>query len=273
MVVSKRGISRRPLVNLLRVNLRAKPVSALNDIFGESGFSTSFRLTQRELVDIREAIRSQWLSRIQRVAPRSADRFADLPIDQYHELSYLIDHKAAWPKSERLLPAAFVQEMRKGPFFQSLEAAFGPFLVSNEEGLRPEEIYWRLVRPNRLEDIGPMHADAWFWELGHGVAPANTTRIKVWVALHCERGRNGFRLVRGSHHTDWPYSAESRDGYVKPVIELDECKLDIELFESSPGQAIVFNDRLLHGGASGGASTRVSFEFTILVDCKLQLRA
>jgi hypothetical protein len=52
---------------------------------------------------------------------------------------------------------------------------------------------------------------------------------------------------------------------VKPQIDEDENSLDAIIFDSKPGDAIVFHDRLLHGGAVGGSSTRVSLEFTMFV--------
>lgn len=244
-------------------------LNASCDIFGAPGFSTDFCLTPDELAFIRQAVRAQWLRRIKKLAPQHVHVFAELPIERYHECSHLIDHKLAWPKAERLFAPSIVSALRGGPFIRSLESSFGPFAISNEECLLPEEIYWRLVRPNCAGDVGSIHADAWFWELGHGKPIVNQTRVKVWVALHCESGKNGFRLVRGSHRSNWPYSGERRDGFIKPVIGVDESELNPELVNSAPGQAIVFHDRLLHGGAPGGDTTRVSFEFTMLLDAQI----
>lgn len=91
-------------------------------------------------------------------------------------------------------------------------------------------------------------------------------RVKVWIAIYCESGVNGFRLVPGSHREVWAYRRELRDGIVKPLIALKDHQLDIRIFESKPGDAIIFNDRLLHGGALGGSRSRVSIEFTMFVD-------
>jgi len=186
-------------------------------------------------------------------------------MDRYHELSCLIDHKNAWPKLHRILEPNAVREIRKLPAMAKIEQEFGRFTISDEENLGWENIYWRLVRPNSASDVGPMHADRWFWDLGHGITPPNTKRVKVWIAIFCEKGQAGFRLVPGSHRKEWPHHGEHRDGFVKPQIDVSDDQLDIKMFDSEPGDAIVFNDQLLHGGAIGGALSRVSLEFTLFV--------
>lgn len=231
---------------------------------GELGYTKlSFSPTDQEV--LRSLIRAQWLERIREIAPEQSARFEALPIDRYHELAKLIDHKAAWPKLKRILEQPAVDKIRELPTFRRLEQEFGSFVISDEESLGRENMYWRLVRPDSLSDVGPMHADQWFWALGHGVAPDDIQRVKVWIGIYCEKGQSGFRLVPGSHRRDWPYHGENRDGFVKPVIDISDGELDIHMFDGEPGDAIVFNDRMLHGGAVGGSRTRVSLEFTMFV--------
>jgi ectoine hydroxylase-related dioxygenase (phytanoyl-CoA dioxygenase family) len=46
-------------------------------------------------------------------------------------------------------------------------------------------------------------------------------------------------------------------------------ELNVVIFNSHPGEAIIFNDQLLHGGAVGQNETRVSLEFTMFVKKKI----
>ena len=232
----------------------------------DAGSATSLRFMPDELTRIRDLIRAQWLARIWQMAPRVAPEFEAIEMDRYHEQAHLIDHKAAWPKIERILDDEAVAAIRDMSVFRRLEKEFGTFSISNEEEWRREEIYWRLVRPNNTDDVGPLHADEWFWNLGHGKMPPGHRRIKVWIAVYCERGKSGFRFVPGSHRRNWRYHGEQRDGFIKPQIDEPEEELEVRIFESDPGQLIVFHDRMLHGGAVGGARTRVSLEFTMLVN-------
>jgi hypothetical protein len=150
-------------------------------------------------------------------------------------------------------------------FVKILEKEFGEFLISNEEGLEKEEIYWRLVRPGVSSDIGPLHSDAMFWNLGHGNTPESYKRVKIWIALYCEKGRSGFRFSPGSHAKKVDYIGEDRGGILKPKIN-DKIlsTLTMARFDTDPGGAIIFHDDLVHGGLAGGEKTRVSIEFTIM---------
>ena len=122
------------------------------------------------------------------------------------------------------------------------------------------------VEGRPANDTGPVHADRWFWELGHGATPPGVERVKVWVAVITEPGLSGLQLLPGSHRRTWRYHGEMRDGFVKPTIDEDVESLGLQLVPTSPGDAVVFNDGLLHGGGSSrGACTRVSFEFTMFV--------
>ena len=42
---------------------------------------------------------------------------------------------------------------------------FGKFSISDENKLGYGELVWRLVRPNKKDDVGPIHCDKWFWDL------------------------------------------------------------------------------------------------------------
>jgi len=230
------------------------------------GFSLDVKLTEEELRLFRNLIEKQWLMVSRQACPEYIEEFYLKGMKNYHQLSHLLDHSVTWPKTVRILSKEAVDEIREMPFCRKLEDIFGPFLISDEENIGWEEIYWRLVRPNQLGDVGPLHADAWFWALGHGVTPKNMRRVKVWIAVYCEPGLNGLRVVPNSHKKEWRYHGETRNGFVKPQIDEKEEELAIQLVHTNPGDVIVFNDRLLHGGAlNQGHFTRVSAEFTMFV--------
>lgn len=232
----------------------------------ESGYLTGLHFTEEELTKIRSMITSSWLLNIgNNTTPQIVEKFKSVGINRYHELAHLLDHGAMWPKTTRILNTAAVTEIRSMSLFRRLEDEFGYFEISDEDNVGHEEMYWRLVRPNSPTDVGPLHADAWFWDLGHGVTPTGYKRVKVWIAIYCTPGKDGFKFVPGSHKHQWPYDGELRNGMTKPKIGISEKDLDVVIFNSKPGEAIVFNDQLLHGGAVGKNETRVSLEFTMFV--------
>ena len=232
---------------------------------GSEGFSTDVRFTAEELAMVRGLIKAQWLKRIEESGAGRSKVFENLEMNRYHEQCHILDHKNMWPKSKRILSADAVKTIRQTSLIKTLEAEFGPFAISGEDGIEKEEIYWRLVRPNGASDVGPLHADQWFWALGHGTTPVGHQRVKVWISIYSEMGQNGFKYVAGSHKKEWRYHGVEKDGFTKPQIDEDESILGAEIFKSQPGQAIVFHDKLLHGGAPGGNTTRVSLEFTMFV--------
>jgi len=148
---------------------------------------------------------------------------------------------------------------------KELEKAYGAFTLSDEEEVGYGEMYWRIVRPDRPTDVGPVHADYMFWDLGHGKMPANSFRVKVWLALFAEKGKSGFQFVPGSHLENIPYIGEKRGLITKPRLLVEAKDLALVPFAASAGDMIVFNDRLLHGGLVGGEKTRISLEFTMIV--------
>jgi hypothetical protein len=234
-------------------------------IDGSAGFFTGIGFTVDELCLVRGLIKSQWLNCIEDYQTGLSKRFEIIEMDRYHELSYLLPHENIWTKEKRILRAPARDLIRKTTLIKALESEFGLFKISGEDGFEKEEIYWRLVRPNNTNDVGPIHADGWFWELGNWPTPAQHRRLKVWISIYSEPGKNGFKYIEGSHKKKWKYRGEIRDGYLKPVF--DECvsNLQTEFFHGTPGQAIIFNDNLLHGGVVGGSTTRVSLEFTMFV--------
>ena len=244
-----------------------RPTPSLAEtVAGSRGYASSLALAPHELARMRFHIELQWRERLRACEPEHAEAVIARGIERYHELSELVDHRALWPKRARILPAEAVADLRRTSLARALEEAYGPFTISGEEGTGGEEVYWRIVRPGHPNDTGPMHADRWFWDLGHGGTPAGVERIKVWVAVVAESGLSGLRVVPGSHRREWRYHGEERDGMTKPQIDEDVDTLDLSLVPTGPGDAVVFDDRLLHGGGVGrGRLTRVSFEMTLFV--------
>ena len=212
------------------------------------GFFTSFALSEQELKMVRGLVEDHWRCTLLRANPDLANTLRTLPIDRYHEISHQVDHKATWDKKARILPLAAANLISQTSLFAYLRSEFGDFEVVDDEGSGYGEIYWRLVRPDE-QDVGPIHADCWFWRLGHGDPPSpGQFRIKVWLALWCQPGRAGLKVVAESQKRDWPFYGETRDGFVKPQTDLKESDLDTFLVPTNPGEAIFFSDFLLHGG-------------------------
>ena len=135
------------------------------------GYFTNFHFSEAELNRIRELVENHWRSVIERSAPELAGEVKQRSIDTYHEISDRLDHGSLWGKKTRILSGADCAEISKMSLFEYLRSEFGDFRITDDEGSGYGEVYWRLVRPGADSDIGPMHADNWFWKLGHGEIP------------------------------------------------------------------------------------------------------
>ena len=237
----------------------------LEQVDGKMGFYLGLRFNAEELEHVRSRIETMWLETLNSNCPEEISKFRNIGITDYHTLSHLVNHGKIWTKHSRIFKSDFVAEIRNSSLFKSLESDLGDLIIAGEDGVEPEEIYWRLVRPNSSSDVGPLHADEWFWRVGNWHTPDGYRRLKIWISIFSERGKNGFKFVAGSHTKEWNFHAEEKNGTLKPVIQEDEIKLGTTFFEANPGDAIVFHDKLLHGGSIGGDKTRVSMEWTMFV--------
>ena len=193
---------------------------------------------------------------------------ADLSLHTYHLYSHLYDHSSIWSKMNRLLSSDDSIWFQTLPEIIELFDSFDVHSISDEESLGFPNIYWRLVRPSESSDIGPVHRDEWFWLLNsdyQNFIPESTFRLKIWIALLTDPGKNGLIVYPNSHHfDDILWSGKQSETNVKPQLLSSVDHLESTLLPLRPGQAVVFNDRLLHAGSINLSSkVRVSLEMTM----------
>ena len=245
-----------------------KIISQINE---NPGYSVNSFLNIREFEIIKDTIYSQWRENINCNNPEIIKTIENknLDIKNYHEISQKLNHSDLWGKRSRILPYEFYKNFKNSLFFAKLKNIFGDIEISDEENLGFGNIYWRLVRPFAKADVGPLHRDSWFWELNDNFSKPNYSfsRIKVWIAIETEEGKSGLLVESNSHkRNDLNWKGTFRDGIMKPELLDKPENFNVHLVNIKPGDCILFNDNLLHGGAlNTGLFTRVSTEFTILL--------
>jgi hypothetical protein len=167
-------------------------------------------------------------------------------------------------KMARLLPLDLVNEAKLAltdhGFLSSCRATSE--FITDEEGLGYENLYWRLVRPNQLSDVGPVHADYWFWDLGHGTIDSSFVRVKTWMPLMQGEGEPGLLVLPGSHTSTFEFDSwVDLAGKRKPRPKDRDLQDRLSPAPIRCGEAIVFHDRLLHGGRTT-SGLRLSVEWT-----------
>src|SRR5689334_11123921 len=129
-----------------------------NAIMGEAGYCLE-QLAPAELEEIRGFITDQYLGRLDQLQPGLAPLARERGIAHYHTLPITFDHGKSWPKTSRLLDPKHVADFARMGFFRRIRRQLGPSAIISHD-----ELNWRLVRPNQPADIGPIHADKWFWD-------------------------------------------------------------------------------------------------------------
>lgn len=247
-------------------------------IFDGAGFSDEVCLNPSELSFLQQMVSAQWAGRIKELYPDMSDCFLCTGLPNYHLHANKVDHNKLWHKRFRLLPKNAVNVIKTFDFFMRLRSEFGSFSISNvvldNKIQKEEEIYWRLVRPGVASDIGPLHADKWFHnavngEHGYGMFPPEALTLKIWIAIYTKPNQNGLLVVPHSHKKDWKYSMVEIKGHLKPCIGENFDLPSPFLVPAEPGKLIIFNEKLLHGGAINQSNeTRVSAEITIVLDAQ-----
>ena len=241
------------------------------DLPNYNGYSLDHRLNNDEILLFKNSIQKRWFETINNVDENLGRKIIKKNIDiiNYHEISNLLDHSLVWRKSSRIMPSSFVNRFLESDFAHDLKEKYGEYTISDEEHLGRPNIYWRLVRPNEPQDVGPMHRDSWFWSLNKNFPKPKYKfhRLKVWIAIFVEKGLNGLKVEPASQYRkDIKWAGEKRHGIEKPILITPPENIKSMLIETDPGQAIVFNDDLLHGGSlNKGKYSRVSVEFTMLI--------
>jgi hypothetical protein len=140
----------------------------------------------------------------------------------------------------------------------------GEVLYNSKESESRPEFYFRLVRPDAPEDVGPPHCDYWFHDaFCTGWGMGNT--IKYWIPIVTEPSLNGLFFYPDAPKYI-PFKIQEKGGYRRPLIDMPIADLGSPVLPfPTTGQALKFRDDVLHAGAPNkGQFTRVSLEITLV---------
>lgn len=198
-------------------------------------------------------------------------------------------HSAVFNKGNRIFPpdisgvaAAWArnsQQLRKVLQYNHLEFdRLCNYELERNKALDRDQlhIYWRAVRPNKPEDVGPAHTDAQFYEIEEQTdkrhVPIIFTEIyKIWVPVDGCSLSNALQVIPASHNMKVPtIQVETKNG-PKPNIEpgwLRERESQFMCpFDNFYNKCVIFNDRLVHRGPlNKSLALRVSAEITVYIN-------
>ncbi len=237
------------------------------------GFITNFpAFNDIEFEFIRKSIDNQYKDVLKKVLPKDIHKnhFRDgFNVSRYHEISKSVDHPKTWYKLNRVLNKDFADWFLGSSYIAKMKKEYGGIEITDEECLGYPNIYWRLVRPNIDRDVGSLHRDSWFWDIdkSNGKVFPEYKRLKSWISISVEPGKNGLLVVPESHiKNDIKWSTIQKDGGTKPILSSKIKDEDICLLDTKNNTVVIFDDNLLHGGSkNNGHFTRVSLEFTLFI--------
>lgn len=166
-------------------------------------------------------------------------------------------------KPNRILPQEsvndIISELSQLGFINPDENEF----ITDEENIGYPNIYWRIVRPNHESDVGPVHADKWFWDLGDATLPRGFERTKIWTPLIQDDSEPSLMLVPGSQKLKYEYGFKQDEfNKKKPTFYNPQISSQLIPAPVCVGESVVFHDNLLHGGRTT-QELRVSVEMTL----------
>ena len=134
-------------------------------------------------------------------------------------------------------------------------------------------VYWRFVRPNKVQDIGRPHRDSQFNALDTDRDTGiEGTSWKLWVPIAGCTLENSLRVIAGSHRMDVPI--KYLDTQYGPKPDIDQEWLNSQKFvcpfdhyHLKNWTAVIFHEDLVHmGPLNTSDSFRISAEITIYVN-------
>jgi hypothetical protein len=232
---------------------------------GPAGLLQGPSFTAQELERIRELIKARIVENAHALSPLAAEDIDATDLEHYHTVADRHDHSKLLSKLGRILPKEMVDEIKQMSFFDYVRKAFGPFYLSDEEGIGHEQICFRVVRPNHRDDVGSLHRDSWFWDYYNFPVPPDVSRAKTWVPVCGKANLAGLLLAPGSQKGPAPYRTTKQNGKLAFVPDFDIDTIGLQRYCGNPGEPVMFNYDTLHVGALNRADTcRVSFEITIM---------
>src|SRR3989338_5548096 len=93
----------------------------LDELETGKGYCLGLFFQEYELNVVRSLIRSHWLDNIKQYAPTQLEKFSELDITRYHELSHLVDHSSILSKINRILPKNAIDFIRSTSLIKKLE--------------------------------------------------------------------------------------------------------------------------------------------------------
>lgn len=235
--------------------------------FSDNGYAIFPEVKMEEEKWLYDFVEHIWLEIIKINYPSILAEAKLFGLSNYNKISDKLDHSKLWNKNNRIFTKEQVQELVSNlSIFKNLKILYNDYTIMDIEKIGYPEIYWRLVRPNSINDVAVAHKDSWFFSSTNNLSIKEQIGIaKVWLPVSVNDNLSGLSVSPQSHLIEIPHTIEFRHGRLKPTANKEVLdSFPLKSLKLRPGQAVVFDRDLLHKGiAHNGENTRVSIEFAI----------
>jgi hypothetical protein len=191
----------------------------------------------------------------------------DFELIHYHKYCNDYLHRRMWNKKSRIFDEQFIRKYEITSWLNEICSIKPNYHVLDIEKIGYPEIYFRLVRPNKIEDISGPHTDGAYYEVTDKISEEKWKNwIKVWIPI-CHENRDNTLLLYPSsmNHSPKFIPKEFQDKPRPVLLENIENYYPCLNPNLDNGIALYFSPYLLHGALNSMNSkyTRVSIEFAI----------
>ena len=255
----------------------------VNNILYKDGYSLDLKLQNKEFKLLKEIVFNHLCDKIKKY--KIKNKLNKFHLNSIHTVEKKINYEKFIIQKNRILNKEDYLKISNLPFYKKIKKIFKSFHhVSNGPFAKKYgQFIIRVVRPKNEKDVGPIHADKWFFDLNkkekhYRVPKFNETNIKFWIPICLEIKKSGLIISKKSQFKNYKYKYKSdivinkkkKLIHKKPIFDHKRYfKTKFNIVKSNPGQIVIFTDKLLHGGTNKFANkTRVSIEFSIITKKK-----
>lgn len=194
--------------------------------------------------------------------------------NNYSSTSNPEKHAELFEKRNRILSKKYYEKFfNESALIKNLKNLFKDIQITDEENFGYGNIYWRLVRPHPLKDVGPFHKDKWGWDMStYKIDENKFQRCKIWISIIGDDSRLGFKFLPNSVNSNFEFKTKKHSkssSFSFKNLSIDENSLptnEVVSLKGEKGTFIMFHDELLHAGeVLFNDFARLSIEFTFLI--------
>lgn len=182
-------------------------------------------------------------------------------------------HKILGQKKYRLFSRDDIATIKNTQFFKLLKEKLNKRGISRiavngkfSDNVEDEEVYFRMVRPFFLNDVGVPHADSWYHITYGEKSKQFSESFKIWIPIFPESGTAGLSIARKPNISIGKYKTFKKNGIDMPTIaDEDLHQIKLQPMTMKGGELLIFPPDTMHCGmVNYGDKNRVSIEITLL---------